>query len=63
MIPIQYALIGFGLSAMVGAVLMVVFRPKYDAAAEFLELLTAKDLQAVADWFQAKADQLKAPGK
>ncbi len=63
MIPIHYALIGFGLSAMVGAVLMVVFRPKYDALAELIEMIGAKDLQAVANWFQAKANALKTPGK
>ena len=63
MIPIQYALSGFGLSALVGAVLMLLFKPKYDAFAEFLELLTAKDFQALANWAQAKANALKAPGK
>ena len=63
MIPIQYALIGFGLSALAGAVLMILFKPKYDAFAEFLELMTAKDFQAIADWAQAKANSLRAPGK
>ena len=63
MIPIQYALLGFGLSALVGAVLTIVFRPSYDRLAEYAETLTADKAQALADHFAAIAKELKAPGK
>ena len=41
--PIQYALIGFGLSALTGAVLMILFKPKYDAFADFPSILQPKE--------------------
>lgn len=63
MIPIQYALLGFGLSALVGAVLMLLFKGKYDAAAEAFESATAEQCQALSEYFAAKAKVLKAPGK
>ena len=63
MIPIQYALLGFGLSALVGAVLTIVFRPSYDRLAERIEHMTAEEAQSIADHFSALAKELKAPGK
>jgi len=63
MIPIQYALIGFGLSALVGAVLTIVFRPSYDRLAEYAETLTADKAEALAAHFAAIANELRKPGK
>jgi len=61
--PILSHVIVGAASALAGAVLAIVFMPKYNAAAEAFELFVASDFQGLAKWAQAKADALKQPGK
>lgn len=66
MIPFYYLFLAV-MAGFSGGLFVAIFvkpvKAKYNAFAELVELLTAKDLQAVADWFQAKANALKTPGK
>lgn len=60
---LAHAILGMSISAVVGAVLAIVFKPGYDAEAEKLEIYAARRAQALADKFQKIANDLKAPGK
>ena len=63
MIPIQYALIGFGLAALVGSVLTIVFRPKVNAAENFLHCVSEAQAETLSTWFAHQAEELRKPAK
>lgn len=60
---LAHAIIGMAVSAVIGGVLAIIFKPGYDAEAEKLEIYAAQRAQALADKFQKIANELRAPGK